>query len=46
MNEILTPIDYIDICPFSDAEFQSRMSELVKEDGFNHAITWVMPDID
>ncbi len=46
MNEILTPIEYSDICPFSDAEFQSRMSELVKEEGFKHAITWVMPDID
>lgn len=46
MNEIVTPKEFGDICPFSDAEFQSKMKELVAEDGFKHAVTWVMPDID
>lgn len=46
MNEIVTPNEYSDICPFSDSEFHEKMEELVKEPGFKHAVTWVMPDID
>ena len=46
MKEIETPIEYSDICPFSDKEFHSKMEELVTEPGFKHAVTWVMPDID
>lgn len=46
MNEIVTPKEYSDICPFSDSEFHEKMEELVKEPGFKHAVTWVMPDID
>lgn len=46
MKEIETPKEYSDICPFSDDEFQLKMKELVSEEGFKHAVTWVMPDID
>ena len=46
MNEIATPQEFSDICPFSDAQFKEKMKELVAEDGFKHAVTWVMPDID
>ncbi len=46
MNEIVTPKEYSDICPFSDSEFHEKMEELVKEPGFKHAVTWVLPDID
>lgn len=46
MNEIVTPNEYSDICPFSDSEFHEKMEELVKEPGFKHAATWVLPDID
>lgn len=46
MKEIETPIEYSDICPFSDKEFHSKMEQLVAEAGFKHAVTWVMPDID
>lgn len=46
MNEIVTPNEYSDICPFSDSEFHEKMEELVKEPGFKHAVTWVLPDID
>ena len=31
MNEIVTPKEYSDICPFSDSEFHEKMEELVKE---------------
>ena len=46
MKEIATPQEFSDICPFSDAQFKEKMKELVAEDGFKHAVTWVMPDID
>jgi phospholipid/glycerol acyltransferase len=46
MNEIVTPNEYSDICPFSDSEFHEKMEELVKEPGFKHAVTWVLQDID
>ena len=46
MNELATPKEYSDICPFSDGEFHAKMEKMVKEDGFKHAVTWVMPDID
>ena len=46
MNEIASPQEFSDICPFSDAQFKEKMKELVAEDGFKHAVTWVMPDID
>lgn len=46
MNEIATPKEYSDICPFSDDEFQSKMAQLITEPGFKHAVMWVMPDID
>lgn len=46
MDELVTPKEYSDICPFSDGEFHSKMEKMVTEDGFKHAVTWVMPDID
>lgn len=35
-----------DICPYDDSIFQEKMSHLVKEPGFEHAVKWVFPDID
>ena len=29
MNEIATPQEFSDICPFSDAQFKEKMKELV-----------------
>ena len=46
MDEIIVPEEFNDICPFSDEEFHSQMEQLVAEEGFKHAITWVIPDID
>lgn len=43
MDEI---IDFEDIRPYSDSEFKGRMASLVKEPGFEHAVKWVMPDVD
>ncbi len=38
--------DFKDIAPFEDSEFHEKMAALVKEPGFEHAVRWVMPDVD
>ncbi len=38
--------DFSDIAPYGDAEFHEKLSELVKEPGFEHAVRYVMPDVD
>lgn len=42
----MIPEEYKDIAPFEDYEFEAKMQELVKEPGFEHAVRYVMPDID
>ena len=38
--------DFSDIAPYKDSEFKPKMAQLVKEPGFEHAIRYVMPDVD
>lgn len=38
--------DFSDIAPIDDCDFQSKMSQLVLEPGFEHAVRFVMPDVD
>lgn len=38
--------DFKDIEPYSDEEFKFHMAQLVKEPGFEHAVKYVMPDVD
>ncbi|MDE6048884.1 MAG: 1-acyl-sn-glycerol-3-phosphate acyltransferase [Paramuribaculum sp.] len=38
--------DFRDIAPFDDSEFAEKMSALVKEPGFEHAVRYVMPQVD
>lgn len=38
--------DFSDIAPYSDEEFHDKLSLLVKEPGFEHAVRYVMPDVD
>lgn len=38
--------DFSDIAPFDDSEFSARMSQLVREPGFEHAVKFIMPDVD
>ncbi len=38
--------DFSDIAPFDDKDFQAKMAVLVKEPGFEHAVRYVMPDVD
>lgn len=42
----MTYDDFNDIAPFDDSQFQDRMAQLVTEPGFEHAVRWVMPDVD
>lgn len=42
----MIPEEYIDIAPYEDSQFQEKMSQLVKEPGFEHAVRYVMPDVD
>lgn len=42
----MTKEDFIDICPYDDSVFQEKMAQLVKEPGFEHAVRYVMPDVD
>lgn len=47
MNTLyITPAEFKDIAPFDDCDFQNRMTQLVKEPGFEHALKYVMPDVD
>lgn len=42
----MTKDDFIDICPYDDSVFQEKMTQLVKEPGFEHAVKYVMPNVD
>lgn len=35
-----------DICPYPDSMFHEKMEHLVKEPGFEHAVKWVLPQVD
>lgn len=35
-----------EIAPFDDAQFHEKMTRLVEEPGFEHAVRWVLPDVD
>lgn len=38
--------EFEDISPYDDSEFKEKMAQLVKEPGFEHAVRYVMPDVD
>jgi hypothetical protein len=38
--------DFSDIAPYDDNNFYEHLKSLVKEPGFEHAVKWVMPDVD
>jgi len=40
------PREYLDIAPYSENEYTENMSRLVTEPGFEHAIRYIMPDVD
>lgn len=38
--------DFADIRPYDDSQFRYKIAVLVKEPGFEHAVKYVMPDVD
>lgn len=38
--------DFSDIRPYDDHEFRDKIAALVQEPGFEHAVRYVMPDVD
>ena len=38
--------NFDDIAPYDDSLFPEKLASLVKEPGFKHAVTYVLPDID
>lgn len=38
--------EFEDICPYDDSEFKEKMAHLVNEPGFEHAVRYVMPDVN
>ena len=38
--------DFKAIAPFDDSQFGEKMSLLVEEPGFEHAVRYVMPEVD
>ncbi|MDE6332295.1 MAG: hypothetical protein K2L80_06805, partial [Muribaculaceae bacterium] len=45
-HQPVIPEHFKDIAPYTDADFRIKMAELVNEDGFEHAVRYVMPDVD
>ena len=40
------PAELADIAPYDDGCFREKLEKLVGEEGFEHAIRFVMPDVD
>ncbi len=38
--------DFSDIAPYGQEEFKEKMAHLVNEEGFEHDVRYVMPDVD
>lgn len=43
---IQDPKPFEDIAPYPDSMFHEKMQHLVKEPGFEHAVKWVLPQVD
>ena len=39
-------LDFNDIAPYDDSQFKEVIDKMVSEPGFEHAIRWILPDID
>ncbi|MDE7153522.1 MAG: acyltransferase [Muribaculaceae bacterium] len=42
----MTPDEFKDIAPYEDREFLEKLSDLTKEPGFEHAVRFIMPNVD
>lgn len=39
-------LDFTDIAPYNESQFKGAISKMVSEPGFEHAIRWILPDIN
>lgn len=39
-------LDFSDIAPYGDSQFKEAINKMVSEPGFEHAIRWILPDIN
>ena len=39
-------LDFSEIAPYDEKQFRTAIAKMVSEPGFEHAIRWVLPDID
>ncbi len=46
VNKNITPDDFDDIKPFDDHQFHDKIASIVREPGFEHAVRYVMPDVN
>lgn len=40
------PAEYSDIAPYNESQFHEKLAGLTKEPGFEHAVRFVMPEVD
>lgn len=40
------PAEFQDIAPYDDAQYKEKLASLIHEPGFEHAVRYVMPDVD
>lgn len=45
-NNTAIPKEFEDIAPYDDAQYREKIAHLVKEPGFEHAVRYVLPDVD
>lgn len=45
-EEIKALEEFSDICPYNDEDFPREIAKLVNEPGFEHAVRYVMPEVD
>lgn len=46
LTDTTIPAEYQDIAPYDDWQYREKIAALVKEDGFEHAVKYIFPDID
>lgn len=45
-SNLAIPAEFEDIAPYNDAQYREKIAQLVKEPGFEHAVRYVLPDVD
>lgn len=46
LTETSIPTEFQDIAPYDDWQYREKIAALVRENGFEHAVKYIFPDID